>query len=337
MGISVSAPGKMVLTGEYAVLEGAPAVVMAVNSRARVTLEPAAEGYTVDAPDIGIAGARAHLGDTLQWTGVRSGDSGRLRLVQHVLKELATRHVPAPFHAHLDTSAFFSAPLGAKLGLGSSAALTVTLAAAVRVHDGLSTLDVADLIAMHRRMQDNRGSGLDIATSLSGGVIAYRLHNGRPCISATRWPDALHGCFVWSGRSASTAVFLQQLEQWRQRAPARWSAVMRELGDRAEAAETAARTADAATLLAAVQSYALALTRLGDASGIDIVSAEHRRIAAIAADCGIVYKTCGAGGGDIGMALTLDPERMQSFEKRLHMAGIQTLQMQVDPRGMQLH
>ena len=37
--VTASAPGKVVLSGEYAVLSGAPAICMAVNRRATVTIE----------------------------------------------------------------------------------------------------------------------------------------------------------------------------------------------------------------------------------------------------------------------------------------------------------
>ena len=40
MRITASAPGKFVLSGEYAVLDGAPAVCVAVDRRARVSIEP---------------------------------------------------------------------------------------------------------------------------------------------------------------------------------------------------------------------------------------------------------------------------------------------------------
>ena len=45
MRVKVSAPGKMVLLGEYAVLVGAPAAVTAVNRRARVELAPSASNH----------------------------------------------------------------------------------------------------------------------------------------------------------------------------------------------------------------------------------------------------------------------------------------------------
>ena len=38
--VVASAPGKAVLCGEYAVLDGAPAVCMALDRRARVTVTP---------------------------------------------------------------------------------------------------------------------------------------------------------------------------------------------------------------------------------------------------------------------------------------------------------
>ena len=45
--IRASAPGKVVLSGEYAVLNGAPAICMAVNRRAVVTIEATADEHHV--------------------------------------------------------------------------------------------------------------------------------------------------------------------------------------------------------------------------------------------------------------------------------------------------
>ncbi len=43
--ITASAPGKLVLSGEYAVLDGAPAICMAVDRRARVTISASGEEF----------------------------------------------------------------------------------------------------------------------------------------------------------------------------------------------------------------------------------------------------------------------------------------------------
>src|SRR5699024_12839809 len=53
--LQVSAPGKMFLLGEYAVLEGAPALLSAVDRRVQERITAAAGSHwTIGVPDIGI-------------------------------------------------------------------------------------------------------------------------------------------------------------------------------------------------------------------------------------------------------------------------------------------
>ncbi|EIL95727.1 phosphomevalonate kinase, partial [Rhodanobacter thiooxydans] len=98
-----------------------------------------------------------------------------------------------------------------KLGLGSSAALTVALASAIRALDRRAAPSIDTLLAAHRRAQGGHGSGLDVAASLAGGLLLYRLHDGQPRIASATWPHGLEWCCVWSGRPASTGHFLQRL------------------------------------------------------------------------------------------------------------------------------
>ena len=147
MEVTARAPGKLVLLGEYAVLEGAPALVMGVNRHARVRIAAQAGGEcTVSAPDLGLADVplRIGAGGVPDWRG--SADAAaKLRLVDQVLRGLVPASLaPAEgrgFSLHLDTAAFFDAENvgqspAAKLGLGSSAALTVALASAFAVFVG---------------------------------------------------------------------------------------------------------------------------------------------------------------------------------------------------------
>ncbi|HET7359605.1 MAG TPA: hypothetical protein VFJ04_05610 [Rhodanobacteraceae bacterium] len=342
---TASAPGKLVLTGEYAVLEGAPAVVMAIDRRARVTLDDhAGDDYRFDAPGLGIDAARCCLeADAGRWRTrwIDIDDAGveRLALVGAILEAAAADGAaPAPFRATLDTRAFFADDAGrAKLGLGSSAALAVALAGAIRVRAQRPMLTAAALIDAHRRQQGGRGSGLDIAASLSGGLILYELHDGQPQIAPATWPSDLAWCCVWSGKPASTGASLRQLADWRGRDAGYYAALMDELGACAESAAAAVRADHAAACIDAVDAYAEGLARLGAASGIDILSAEHRRIAAIAADCGVNYKPCGAGGGDMGVALSLDPAALHGFRQQLAQAGIQSPGATLDGQGLRVN
>src|SRR4030042_2455414 len=55
MRISVSAPGKLMLMGEHAVVYGYSCLVMAINKRVRVEIEKSSDkNFILDAPDIGV-------------------------------------------------------------------------------------------------------------------------------------------------------------------------------------------------------------------------------------------------------------------------------------------
>lgn len=336
MRIVASAPGKLVLLGEYAVLEGAPAVVMAVDRRARATLSDAAsDDYLIDAPSLGIHGARGRLGDgRIEWPDLAPAEANKLQLTGAVIAAAAGEDPLPPFRAELDTDAFFVA--GNKLGLGSSAALTVALSGALCALRDQAAPSASRLIAAHREMQGGRGSGLDVAASLHGGTIVYRLEEEGPRVEPVTLPPGLHiGC-IWSGKSASTADFLRRIGAWREVAPNHYNKVMNELKCCAGAGAMAALCGDAATVVEAAAAYAEALAGLGRASGADIISAEHVKIGGIAADCGVTYKTCGAGGGDVGVALTTDGNRLAQFGRRIEQTGFRMLDLATDPNGLQV-
>lgn len=334
MRVTASAPGKLVLLGEYAVLEGAPALVMAVDRRARVTLTETTDGgCIIDAPSLDIRGARCRLHDgRIGWSNIDADAADRLELVGAII-EAANPPLP-PCRATLDTDAFFVQSGGSKLGLGSSAALTVAFSGAIQGLRGEPAPRANELIALHRDMQGGRGSGIDIAASLHGGVIEYHMGGKQPGITPLRLPDSLGVACVWSGHSASTGAFLQQVELWRERAPADYSALMRRLEFVAGEGVAAVGNNDAEAFLDAARTYAQTLAELGRASGTAIMTPEHVEIAAMAADCGVTYKTCGAGGGDVGVAFATDRDRLTYFSRRLARAGYRTLDLARDARGL---
>ncbi|HET6631382.1 MAG TPA: hypothetical protein VFG73_01580 [Rhodanobacteraceae bacterium] len=345
MRVAASAPGKLVLLGEYAVLEGAPALVMAVNRRARVVLGDGVEGeYRLRATSIGIGLARCRLDarGELDWLDTDPAVAARLGVVAAVLGALAAeRDAPPGFCAELDTDTFFAGSDGsnkrAKIGLGSSAALTVALAGAICAGLERDPPALEALVGAHRRLQQGRGSGLDIAASLTGGMLAYRLTAGEPTLEQAQWPAALGSCCVWTGKSASTADFLGRVAAWRVRAPRDHARLMGQLGACAATGVAATSAGDVQGLLDTVAEYARLLGELGAASGTDIVSAEHAKLATLAERCGVAYKPCGAGGGDIGIALAGDADRLRDFRRDIEAAGFQPLDLGLDAVGLRVH
>jgi phosphomevalonate kinase len=343
-----SAPGKLVLVGEYAVLEGAPALVLAANRRVRASVAPrdASESRVTAS---GGANAQSLYRFDADGRVLREGPP--LPLVDAILevlaRELGLAHAPA-FEAALDTHAFIDLTQGGnghKLGLGSSAALTVAFASALAEYtgrfnsfNGQGNRWLGRLISVHRHFQGGRGSGLDVAASLLGGVISYRLNgaDADPAVVPRTLPDTFRLLAVSSGRASSTDGALARLAHWRTAQPRDYARHLGELAELANAADGAAARGDASALLDAVGAYGNALDGFGRASGIDIYSAEHTRIADLARRHAAAYKPSGAGGGDVGLAISNDAAALAALRVALEDAGFHTLDARVDPVGLQV-
>ncbi|HSH43420.1 MAG TPA: hypothetical protein VK973_14965 [Arenicellales bacterium] len=338
--VTASAPGKLVLIGEYAVLEGAPALVMAVDRRVRVSLRPGREDcISVSAPGLVERGGRFRVDASgPHWL---AGNAEDFRLVTHIAASLAADGgwPGGGLEMTLDSSELIEQVDGAarKLGLGSSAALTVALCLALGYYgashqqgDALPALET--LVNIHAGFQGRRGSGLDVAASLLGGVIEYS-RAGPPVAVPGKIPDDVAMVFVWSGREASTGGFLAGVDEWRRHHPSQYRRRMATLADLASAAVVAGRGNDAEEFLGCLDDYATALESLGRESGLDIVSAPHRRLRALARRCGVVYKPCGAGGGDIGIGVCRDREALAGFRSALAPADFQPLSLNIEREG----
>src|SRR5262245_24525801 len=127
--IEASAPGKVVLTGEYAVLDGAPALVASVDRRARVMVRRAA-GLSVSAPQLGIEAAALRETDE-GFVAAAAEHEQALRVVTAVASAVArfAKHPLDNLALAIDTGPFFDG--GLKVGLGSSAAVAVALGGAL--------------------------------------------------------------------------------------------------------------------------------------------------------------------------------------------------------------
>ncbi|MBC7794387.1 MAG: hypothetical protein H7Z43_11835 [Clostridia bacterium] len=319
-----SAPGKLVLIGEYAVLEGAPSLVAAVDRYARVvasrghslaharendargnfnaggdvnaTANDDARLPTMPIHTVRIRAPEVGVDATIDRGGSISADlQKRLALVLPKLAEL-----PDVTGLVIDTSGFY---LGAdKMGLGSSAAVTVALAklASPRANaDDLFETARAD----HKNFQNGMGSGIDLAASVNGGVVLYRLDGDRAYRKPVRWPQGLSMIAVWSGAPADTREFLKNVAQFAASEPSTYTQLMQKCTHIATDACAVFERGDVAAFLETIDAYAAALANLGRAARIPIITPEHEHAAAIARSVGARYKSAGAGGGDLGTAL----------------------------------
>ncbi len=285
------APGKVVLSGAYAVLEGAPAIVAAVD---RYVIADTSRPAIFDAPEVKEALAAAPFkGSAAPWF-----DANSLRAK------------------------------GEKLGLGSSAAIVVASLGALALkrdpsleRDALASAVLEPALRAHRQAQGG-GSGIDVLAACLGGVLVARRARSSDSSpssrsgnsgsdrelehSPIRIPDGVHLRLLAASKAAVTSSLLAQVRAFAQRAPGKATGLM------ARQAEASFQAADAADgnkseeFVAALEAQRHALGALGSAVGAPIVTEELAELARRVGSAGTILPA-GAGGGDIAIWASCAP------------------------------
>ena len=151
---SVSAPGSLMLMGEHAVLHGHPALCMAVEPRITIEVTPRKDR------EIHIDSSQGALQTTLDTLP----EEHSLGFVLVCIQSSSLSHgFEASIHSELDSTK----------GLGTSAAVTVAMTAALQRLEG-NPFDPGRIVAQSletiRKVQ-GRGSGCDAAASTYGGIV----------------------------------------------------------------------------------------------------------------------------------------------------------------------
>jgi phosphomevalonate kinase len=338
--IRATAPAKLILTGEYAVLEGAPAVVAALDRRVKATVQEAERwSLTSDLESSPIDLEKDADGVLYLADGRRAVEVDSTRLLA-----LVAEHFDAPpLDVRLESGALRITAEGAKLGLGSSAAVAVALHTATRrllearelvgrVDDAAMLTEALDL---HRRLQAGKGSGVDVGASFTGGLLRFERGAGdTAAVHGLPWPRGLSLGVVWTGRAASTTGFLDRLQAARSARPGPVADALRRLHLGAGKAADAFEQADVTRILAEVDAYREALDGLGEAIGAEILSAPHRALADVARDSGAVYKPSGAGGGDVGVILAGSDRNLEAALDLARQRGFTPVFAALDRQGV---
>ena len=322
------APGKLVVLGEYAVLDGAPALVLAVDRYCHASIRPSEDSAC-------RLETRAPRPRRIRR---KPGEPTGVALVDLVCRETPELHKLAPWRAVLDSTELFGTQ--GKLGIGSSAAALCAWAGVWAAWTGAARLEppkpqVEHLIRLHRAFQHGAGSGLDVAASLTGGAVEFRLEDGAiPRVATVRLPERVLLKGVFTGSNASTPGLVARYREWAAARPEAAQRQWRGMAAVAEAGCAAARNEDAGAFLGAVTDYGRHLESLGKAMGADNVTAEHRAIGAAADEHDISYKVSGAGGGDLGIALARDPDALAAFASAVRSKGYPVIDLDIDRQGL---
>lgn len=258
-----SAPGKLVLSGAYAVLEGAPALVAAVDRYALAADDGRRPPVLTE--EVAEAQRRGLMGEAPWFDADALRDDGR------------------------------------KLGLGSSAAIlaaSMVVAGYPDVDDArLAEAVFPDALAVHRAAQGG-GSGVDVAAACYGGVICCELQGASLKVTPHVLPEGLCTQTFACPVSASTRAMLAALRDYRSRDEAGY---VGQLARAAEGARAAVRATSVDAFVSALSAQFDAFAALGTASGIAIVTESMAALDREARSQGGCFGPSGAGGGDVAV------------------------------------
>jgi phosphomevalonate kinase len=329
---TISAPGKLFLTGEYAVLWGGTARVLAVGPRVRALVRSRVDRRVeVVLEDSRLSGTATPAG--VKWDGEVPAD---FRFVATTLDHgYRSAGLEGPgLELAIEPSPTFQ---GQKLGVGGSARACVLAAEAARSALGASFDSLKLALLAHADAQRGKGSGGDVAAVFAGSVIGYRRYDtaalvkaairgglasamaAAPPVDVTRCrPPVFPMLYVFSGQSASTTDLIGQVEaDWP--AGERQRFVLRSdgLGQQLEGALARGPFEEVREHLGSLQEllFSLGPTR----------SDALERLLRLSETYGCAGKQSGAGGGDGAIVFAPDVEARDAAAKGLESRGFHAL------------
>ncbi len=335
------APGKLIIIGEYAVLYGSESLVTSVDRYCKVTVKSSiTEESIFRAKNIPGSEFRFRLDDQSELeflTPVLSDLTFAQHAVQHVyqfLKDNGLKFHPCVITA--DTSDFYHRLTGSKLGLGSSAAFSVAILKALLEFNNY-TVSPDNLFKMshdvHFTAQGKKGSGIDIAASVFGSILKYKMVIAPDGVVKVNKNSDLYMIYIWSGEAASTSDMLETLNIFQQSNPQIFSELINKLKDLANQGCQSYST-DTKAFLDIVKEYYLQMKIMGEKAGIPIISKNHCDIAEEVMNLGAVYKPSGAGGGDLGIAFCSSETIYQDLHKKLVSKNIDVMDISAEEMGV---
>ena len=296
--MKVVAPGKLLLFGAYSVLEGTPALVVAVDRLAVADTDRLAPSP--------LREVRAAIGDE-----------------------------PAPA---VDVRALYEGDAKLGLGSSAAALVaTLGARAAMRGKDLADAAVRKELFLAARdahAQAQGGGSGVDVAASTYGGALLYGMLPAHdPLVLPLDLPEELELRVFWSGTSARTSDLLARVRKLAERDPSAFKSCMDAIGFAAIKVRGACNDDDVSAFIDIGKANARALAELGRAADAPIVPATFAALSAPAEEEDAAFYPSGAGGGDVGVWLGADPPS-DDFIQRARSAGMFLLDVGMDRAGV---
>lgn len=319
--VKVSAPGKLMLFGEHAVLYDHPCLVTAVDSMITVSVERTKDGFLeLNAPEVGIKRHKKAIRRlTIQEVTPKSA-----RFVEAAVKNFFQRFEVSG-GVKIRTASGFSS----QFGFGSSSAVTVAVftALAELFKKRLSRRQIFDLSYQTVLEVQGVGSGFDLAAANWGGTLYFTKAGDKVRPVKHKKIPLVVG---YTGIKADTSILVRQVAELFRHKPKATGRIFDEIGNIVENATSALENGKFKELGKLMDLNQELLDKLG------VGSKELARLILAARNAGAFgAKLSGAGGGDCMVAL-VGKDRKKAVEEAINAAGGQVLKVETAAEGFKI-
>jgi len=368
--IRTSAPLKLIIAGEWAVLElRNSAVVAAIKNRFFCEIEPNPhQEIEISLLDFNINNITANYkNDKLIFNQDLSETAKEhLKIIKFTIETalfLLEEFKPFKIKTWTDKPADLATLSETKLGLGRSAAAIVAIHAAIRAFHGILPTGVVEKDELFKLdlltqfvIQNMSGSGIDVAASFHGGILRYSRFDPDWVTSkieencspeefiAFNWPNLavdplppfpdLHLLLGWTQSPASTSRLIEEISDFKKQNPAIYYTLLSEISKLVNEFVKDWKKKNKIRLLSNIQLNELHLRKLSESSGIPIETPQLKLLSQIANQLGGAGKLSDAGGGDCGIALCFEDVTASKILDEWSAHGIIGTQIEIDYDGL---
>lgn len=356
--MTIKVPGKLMMAGEFAVLEPYQNLaVMAVDRFVYTTWEPS-ERNRITLKDFDL--------NDLTWEYIRdkvtiqSADE-RVHFVEDAMT-IAFRYLQesgiTPDTFELTIKSELDDASGIKYGLGSSAAVVTSVMTAILKkylpEDPTAALIFKLAAISHVKTQGN-GSGADVAASSYGGILHYSSFQAEwlkaafaaadtltellkmdwtyLSVKPIQIPENIYICVGWTGKPASTGKLVDRILNLKKTNLTLFEEFLATSAEAVQNILTGMETGNIPLLLEGVKRNRQALATVGQHAATPIETPLLGTLCDLAVQYGGAGKPSGAGGGDCGIAFMPTKEKADALMKAWSEVGIKPLDIQPNPFG----
>lgn len=367
-----SAPGKLMLSGEWSVLENeVPCIVMAINQKVNLEIKESEKiNFSVLNSDLRVNAKFENKKLVLE--GNKEEKNFFLfvsKAVEATLNYLEENNIKTKNFSIVtnssDTKVKINEEKTAKVGFGSSAAIVVaTVAAVLKFHgEGIESKKEKEIIyklgcIAHYLAQGKIGSSFDVAASTYGGVLVYQKPDMEFVLKKLNektkikelvkmnWPYFkaeninLPKGFLLSigfvGYSASTKDLVLKINEFKKNNLDEYNNIILRIKKITVDLINAIKKEDEQLIIELLKQNRILLKELNDKSNNNLETKDLGLLSDIADFEGGAGKFSGAGGGDCGIAVSFNLETKNKIEENWTKNNIYLINANVSKTGVNL-